>query len=677
MPSSAEEDQFLWLEDIEGENSFEWVETENRKTVSRYTQTEAFKDLNSKIKQALDQKDRIAYISKLGEHYYNFWQDEKNPKGVLRRTTLEEYQKEQTAWEIVLDIDQLAEQEGENWVYKGSQSLRPTFDRTFIFLSRGGGDAVVVREFDLKKLRFIPDGFNLTEAKSNVDWINRDEILVATNYGEGTLTNSGYPRIVKRWRRGTPLQEAPVLLEGATEDVATFGFSYQIKGFERHGVERAIDFYNTLMFIAHGDELVELAKPTDASAWFFRDFLLIEPKTEWEINGATYPSGSLLVTDINDFLSGEFEIDVLFEPTPSRSLVGTTGTQNYLILNILDNVRNRLVALSYRDGKWLSNPMGSDENLQTVYASAVDADSSDDLFIRRNDFITPPSFYLGKVNGDEQLLKQEAPTFDSSDLTISQHWATSKDGTEIPYFQVSRPIEGPQPTLLYGYGGFEVSMVPQYQKTTGLGWLESGGVYVVANIRGGGEFGPGWHQAALKANRHRAFEDFIAVSEDLIEREVTTPELLGAMGGSNGGLLMGNMLTMRPDLFGAIVAAVPLFDMKRYHLLLAGANWKAEYGDPDDADEWEFIKTFSPYHNLDSNKTYPLILVTSSTTDDRVHPGHGRKFVAKMHQLGHQAVYYENTEGGHAGAADNSQRAFMNALEYRFLWETLTSRPTN
>ena len=665
-------DPYLWLEDIQSEASLEWVKEMNANAHRQLASTPEFKALRDRIKTILDARDRIPYITKLGDFYYNFWQDDEHERGILRRTTLAEFRTATPRWEVVIDVDALGESEGESWVYGGSNTLRPTYERTLINLSRGGSDAAVIREFDLKTRSFVKDGFNLTEAKSDVAWLNRNEILVASDFGEGSLTESGYPRTVKRWSRDESLEEAELLFEGESTDVGIFGFSDQTKDFERAGIIRSIDFFNSNTHLLIDGELILIDKPTHVDASFFRDWLLLAPKKDWILEGTTYPSGSLLAAHLDHYLEGSRELHVLFAPTKGRSLAGFSATRNFLLLNVMENVRNQIEVASYRDEEWHTDPLHSSRGFQTVSVRAVDESDNDSYFITKSDFLTPPTFGIGEIGGPEEALKQEPHIFDTEGLTISQHWATSKDGTQIPYFQVSpEQISKPLPTLLYGYGGFEIPMLPGYQKLTGAAWLENGGVYVVANIRGGGEFGPQWHRAALKEKRHKAFEDFIAVAEDLVTREVTNSQSLGSMGGSNGGLLMGNMLTRRPDLFGAIVAAVPLFDMKRYHLLLAGASWVAEYGDPDIPEEWGFIRDFSPYHNLSKDETYPPLFVTTSTADDRVHPGHARKLVARMHEFEKDVTYYENLEGGHAGAADNTQRAFMSALEYQFLWQQL------
>lgn len=680
-PTMADEktDPYLWLEEVRGEAALTWVKERNAKAQEQLTQSTEFNELQARIKSVLDSNTRIPYLSsKLGDHYYNFWQDETHQRGILRRTTLDEYSNDVPTWETVLDVDELGKLEAESWVYKGSSTLRPTYDRSLLSLSRGGSDASQVREFDLVGKTFVSDGFFLPEAKSDISWLSRDEVLVATDFGEGSLTESGYPRIVKRWLRGTPVNEAEVVFEGDVTDVGVFGFSDQTKDFERAGIHRALDFFNSESYVFIGNELKQIDKPSHASVSFFREWLLIEPKEDWVIGEISYTSGTLLAFKLSDYLAGLREPHVLFAPTKRRSLAGFTSTRNYLLLNVLDNVRNQIEVLSFKDGAWQSSPLTDRAGYQTISIQAVNESEDDRYFITRSDFLTPPTFGIGTIGENERSLRSEPASFRAPNHEITQHWASSKDGEQIPYFQIGpQDSTSPKPVLLYGYGGFEVSLVPDYQIISGLAWLEAGGVYVVANIRGGGEFGPQWHRAALKEKRHKAYEDFIAVAEDLIARGITTTAQLGATGGSNGGLLIGNMFVQRPDLFGALVSNVPLLDMQRYHYLLAGASWVAEYGDPDIPEEWGFLEQYSPYHNLSKSAKYPPLLVTTSTADDRVHPGHARKFVARLEEYDKNVTYYENLEGGHAGAADNSQRAFMSALQYRFLWEQLEVSTTN
>jgi prolyl oligopeptidase len=678
IPAAAADndaDPYLWLEDVTGERALAWVKARNAESTAELAKTPEFRALDDRLLKILDSKEKIPFIAKHGPFYYNFWRDEKNKRGLWRRTTLEEYWKPDPKWETVLDVDELGGREKENWVWHGADFLEPANDRCLVSLSRGGADADVVREFDPKAKQFVKDGFALPEAKSGVAWKDQDTLLVGTDFGPGSLTDSGYPRVVKEWARGTKLADAKVVFEGPKTDVEVSAIVDHPKGFEREFVQRAVTFWETELFLRRGGKLVKVEKPLDAEASAHREWVLIRLRTAWAAGGRTYPAGALLAADFEGFLKGERKFDVLFEPTGRTSLASFSPTRNHVLLNVLDNVRGRIHVLSRTGGGWNREELPGVPTIANAAAAAVEPDESDDYFLTVDDYLTPVTLSLGTAGkGPAQRLKRNPAFFDAKGLAVSQHEATSKDGTKVPYFQVSRENlkpDGTAPTLLYGYGGFEVPLTPGYEAAVGAGWLEKGGVYAVANIRGGGEFGPAWHQAALKANRHRAYEDFAAVAEDLVRRKVTSPKHLGAMGGSNGGLLMGNMLTLYPQHFGAIVCEVPLLDMRRYHKLLAGASWVAEYGDPDVPAEWEFVRTFSPYHNARKDVKYPRTLFTTSTRDDRVHPGHARKMVARLQEQGHDVVYYENVEGGHGGAADNKQRAFMDALAYTFLWKQL------
>jgi prolyl oligopeptidase len=489
------------------------------------------------------------------------------------------------------------------------------------------------------------------------------------------MTTSGYPRSVREWRRGQPLASAAPVYETQPSDVWAYGWHDFTPGFEREFVARGITFYSSELFLRRDGRLVKIEKPDDAEAGAWREWLLLQLRTDWAVGGGTYPAGALLATRLDDFLAGTRVFEVLFQPTERKSLTSYSTTRSAILLNELDNVRCRIEEVRFTDGKWTREPVPGLPEFGDVSASGVDDRVSDDYWLNATDFLTPPRFGIGTVGaGPARTLKRSPSFFDGSRDTVTQHEAVSKDGARIPYFEVSRrnePYRGTTPTLLTGYGGFEVSELPYYSGTAGSGWIERGGELVLANIRGGGEFGPKWHQAGVKTERHHCYEDFIAVAEDLVKRGVTSPKHLGCIGGSNGGLLVGNMLTMRPDLFGAIVCEQPLLDMRRYHKLLAGASWMGEYGNPDDPKEWEFIRTWSPYQNLRTGVAYPPTLFTSSTRDDRVHPGHARRMVYRMEQMGYHVLYYENVEGGHAGAANNKETAFMSALAYTFLWQRL------
>jgi len=674
IKSPTTEDPYLWLEEVAGAKPLEWVRTRNAESASAL-QTGQFPKLEQRFLDILDTDARIPAIEKRGPWYYNLWKDEKNPRGLWRRTSLDEYRKARPAWETVIDLDALGAAESENWVWEAAEFLEPECTRCLVSLSRGGGDASVVREFDLERKAFVADGFSLPENKSSARWLDADTLYVGTDFGPGTLTASGYPRVAKAWKRGTPLEASQTIFEGNHDDVLVVAWREHARGFERDLVWRLSTFYTNELFLRRDGRLIRIDKPDSAVASVHRDLLLLVLRDDWSIAGKTYPAGALLCADFEKFVAGIRDLAILFEPADRTSLAEFSPTLNHILLNELDNVRSRVYVAARRDGQWTRTALPGTPEFGTVVVNAVDADTSDGYFMTVTGFLTPTCLFLGTAGaGAPEKLKQLPDLFDASGLEVTQHETASKDGTRVPYFQVARANiahDGKRPTLLYGYGGFEIAKLPEYSGIIGAGWLEQGGVYVVANIRGGGEFGPQWHQAALKSKRGRAYEDFIAVAEDLVRRGITAPEHLGIKGGSNGGLLMGNMLTMRPDLFGAIVCQVPVLDMRRYHLLLAGASWIDEFGNPDVPGDWAYIRTYSPYHNLKSGIRYPPTLFTTSTRDDRVHPGHARKMAALMRDTGHDVLYYENIEGGHGGAATNAQSAHMNALVYAFLWQRL------
>ena len=670
-----QEDPYLWLEDVTGSRSLDWVRQKNETTQSHFEASADFKNLEGDLLEILDSDERIPFVSKAGSFYYNFWRDKDHERGIWRRTTLTEYRKADPKWETILDLDELADQENENWVWDGASILRPGFERALIGLSRGGADASVTREFDMSRREFLKDGFNRAEAKGNISWIDQDSVFIYTDFGKGTMTSSGYPRIAKLWRRGQPLNEAEIVYEGTVDDMYIGAMHDDTPGFERNFVQRTLAFYNDELYLRSDDgELKKVDAPNSANKNVSKDYLLLELREPWNVGGVDYQAGSLLVTKFDDFMTGEKSFEIVFEPTENSSLASYTLTRNHLILNVLEDVKNRIYVMTATDSGWQKQPLTGAPEIGTVGLRAVDADESDAYWMTSSGYLTPTTLYYGEIGEMPEQLKQLTPLYQADGLKVSQHFATSKDGTQVPYFMVSKEdlaLDGDNPTLLYGYGGFEISLTPGYQASVGRAWTSQGGVYVVANIRGGGEYGPRWHQAALKQNRLKAYEDFAAVAEDLVKRKVTCKDRLGIQGGSNGGLLVGNMVALYPDLFSAAVCQVPLLDMKRYHLLLAGASWMAEYGNPDAPGEWDFIKTFSPYQNIEPDVEYPAVLFTTSTRDDRVHPGHARKMMAKMYDQGHDVTYYENIEGGHGGAANNKQRAYMQALAYSYLKERL------
>jgi len=675
VAAAQTKDAQQWLEDVSGEKALSWVKAQNQITRNKLDNDAGFKQLRSDLQVILNSKDRIPGIRKMGDAVYNFWTDAEHPRGIWRKTSLDEYRKPQPKWETVLDIGALAAAENENWVFKNSNCREPAFDRCLIELSRGGADAVTMREFDLNTKTFVKDGFSLPEAKMSLDWRDKDTLFVATDFGTGTLTDSGYARVVKEWKRGTPISAARTILEGKKTDMAVSAQSTQHGGIQHNLVHRQITFYTAENFLLEGDQLKKLDIPEKSGVAFFSTQMIVTPRETWKTGDKAYASGSVLAIDFKAFQNGDRQFSTLFEPSDSTSFTGLTATKNYLLVQSLDNVKSHLQEWKITNGKWQSRQVQL-PTMGAVGISAVDSDGNDDYFLSYSDYLTPNVYLLAHAGNDTREQLKSAPAFfDASPYETVQQFATSADGTKVPYFVVKRKdikYDGNNPTLLYGYGGFQISLTPSYSGALGKTWLEKGGVYVVANIRGGGEFGPRWHQAALKENRQRAYDDFAAVANSLIASKITSPRHLGAMGGSNGGLLAGVALTQHPELFNAVVSQVPLLDMQRYNQLLAGASWMGEYGNPDVPEEWAYIQRYSPYHNVKAGVRYPNVLFITSTRDDRVHPGHARKMAAKMLDQGHKNVwYYENIEGGHGGAANNEQRADMSAITYSFLWNML------
>lgn len=735
--TSTIEDPYIWLEDIESEASLNFAKEANEKCLQELGDpTTSSTGTYQSVLQILESNDRIAYPTKYGidphtgeTMLFNLWKDSKNPKGLWRKTTMESYRSSVPEWTTVLDIDALAEKDGISWVWKGNTVLPRRLDplsdgkyptRSLISLSRGGADATVVREFDLIHERFLEESehpFNLSEAKTRASYKSRDVLYVGSNFGEGSLTDSGYPRVIKEWTRGTNLEDAPIVFEGEKTDVSVSAYinDQQIRNGPIYDIRsRSMTFYTSKQYvrrvqlehllpadnplrkqIAPPEDFVEVDVQDDADVSFVGKFMLISIRTDWTPKtGIHFNKGSLIYVDADTFLTkGKEACDywALFEPSERTAYEGQSITKNYFILSTMDNVKSKMAFFKIDDDGF--KLIGGDKEAKILDRSvgAVDPTESDDIWIYTSGYTEPSSLSFGDASKVEELggedesyfvqdLKSLPSQFDATDLEVKQNFATSKDGTLIPYFIICKNdliFDGSNPTLLYGYGGFEVSLGPKYISTVGNAWLNRGGVYVEANIRGGGEFGPSWHQQGLKANRYKCYEDFIAVGEDLVKRNICTPQKLAARGGSNGGLLMGMMYVLRPDLFGAIHCAVPLLDMKRYHTLLAGASWMAEYGNPD-TEDWTFLQNYSPYHliNPNSHTRYPPILVTTSTRDDRVHPGHARKMVKKLWDTNptRKVYYYENIEGGHGGAADAKQSAFMTALAYDFMWNTLTEK---
>jgi prolyl oligopeptidase len=667
------EDPYLWLEDVTGDAALDWVRSRIEPTKAEFADEE-FERMRAAALEVLDTDTRIPDVFRRGEYLYNFWRDADNPRGLWRRTTLDSYRTDSPEWDVLIDVDELGRADGQKWVWAGANVIKPERTRALITLSPGGSDAAVVREFDMTTRQFVADGFGLPEAKSDVTWSDPDTVLVGTDFGEGSLTDSGYPRIVKRWRRASALADAETLFEGAPGDVSVSASVDRTPGFEATLLVRALDFWNNDVYELRGDELIRIDVPTDAGMSLHRGWLLIRPRTDWSRGAITYTAGSLLAARYDEYLSGTAELTMVFEPDEHTALHQASWTRDRLLLVTLVDVASRVEIVT--PGTWQREPLSGIPAATNTIVTATD-DTGAEFFLMSSGFVTPPCLLRGTDDGTLEQLKSSPAFFDAENLSVEQFFATSQDGTAIPYFVV-RPADatGPGPTLLAGYGGFEVSNTPAYGGVLGRLWLSRGGTYALANIRGGGEYGPGWHTQAIREGRHKVGEDFAAVAGDLVQRGITTVEQLGAQGGSNGGLLMGVMLTKYPEKFGALVCDVPLLDMKRYHRLLAGASWMAEYGDPDNPDDWAFISEYSPYQNISADRKYPPVLLTTSTRDDRVHPGHARKMAAALQAAGHPAWYYENIEGGHAGAADNEQVAFKSALSFSFLHKMLFGRPS-
>ena len=665
-------DPYLWLEEVEGEKALEWVKARSATDTAELEAVPEYGEIHERLLEIFNSSERIPYPAVRGELIYNFWQDKDHVRGIWRRTNRDSYLTETPDWETVIDLDALAEAEDENWVWKGASGLYPEYQKFLITLSRGGGDASVTREFDTVSMEFVADGFFVPEAKASVSWMDENTLWIGTDFGEGTLTKSGYPRLVKEWKRGTSLDSANLVYEGSVDDVSVGGYSMNTPEGRYDMVRQTPEFYRGTTFLRRDGQLVKLEIPEDADMQgIFKEQLLVSLRTPWDVGGATYPADALLAIGLEDFLAGGRNFHQLFQPEDRISLGRVSSTLNHLLVSTMDNVRSKLYKYSFTAEGWTHEEIEL-PGLGSAGAMGT-SDLNDNFFLSYTDFTTPSSLYFMGDGASAQLVKSTPEFFDASGMTVDQYEAESPDGTMIPYFIVMPQgfeANGVNPTMLYGYGGFEISMRPRYSGATGAGWAERGGVYVLANIRGGGEFGPKWHQGAVQEKHQNAFDDFIAVAEDLIARKITSPKHLGIVGGSNGGLLVGACFVQRPELFEAVVCQVPLLDMQRYNKLLAGASWMAEYGNPD-TDDWEYIKTWSPYHNLDQDKDYPKVFFATSTRDDRVHPAHARKMVKKMTDMDKPVYYYENTEGGHGVAANLNQRAYMWGLTYAYLWKML------
>lgn len=666
-------DPYLWLEDVEGEEALAWVRAHNEITKAALCDS-SFEADKRALYEISTRPDNIPFITRRRGQLYNFWQDMAHVRGLWRRTSMAEYRKPDTSWETVLDIDALARAEGEDWVWKGCGTLQPEQRFGLVSLSRGGADAVEIREFDLLEKRFVEDGFALPEAKGGAAWIDRNQLLVSTTLGENAATASGYPRTVRLWRRGSDFQLAPVLFQGEFNDIYISGSVDLEPGYERIFYRRQITFEEGISYLAreNGDPLL-IDLPLDARFDVEKDWLVVKLKSDWAMPERTYPADALLAISFSRFMDGERNFKVLFEPGPRRVLSGFWWTRSRLVLTVLDNLASQ-IWLGTPGEPWQLERLEGLPDTAAVHAMALDAsqlERTDEFLLAISSFVEPTKLALVTEDKRIEVLKETPAAFDASGLEVTRHEAVSVDSERIPYYAIGpKGQDGPRPAVLYGYGGFSVSMTPAYLGGIGKTWLERGNVWVVANIRGGGEFGAAWHKAGMREGKRLSHDDFAAIAQDLARRDVTTEKHLAAYGGSNGGLLVGNMLTRYPELFGAIWCAVPLLDMRRYTRLLAGPSWVAEYGDPDRPQDWAYLAGLSAYQNLEEGRAYPPVLLVTSRRDDRVHPGHARKMAAKLEAMKQPVLFYEPDDGGH-GAANKEQAAFLTALGLAFLRKML------
>ncbi len=670
------DDPYLWLEEIDGIRSMNWVTEQNQRSSTELQSDNRYSDVEKQMRQIILAQDRTPFGAYRHGSIYNFWQDPGHVKGIWRRTSYEAYKKANPDWETLLDIDRLNDVESTNWVYRGANCLAPAYERCLLTLSPGGKDAAVIREFDIRTKDFVPGGFVVPEAKSDIAWVNENTVLIATNFGANTMTKSGYPFILKLWRRGQPLAEAQEVFRGTPDDVGLGVSSDLTTGKKWITISRNLSFFESEVWQwSEENGLQRYPFPTQSQfQGVFQGHALAILRQNWAVGNRVFPNGSLVSWKVGTNAS---DTELVFEPTPRTSIQSVHWTQEAVYLTILDHVQGKLLRGTHNAEGWHLEGLAFPDH-GVIHVQSADP-QSDLTLIQFEDFITPPTLYelnvaAGPDGSVPKILKQEPRRFNSDGLIITQQEALSRDGTRVPYFVIRKngiAMDSSHPTLLYGYGGFEVSQTPFYLSTWGKVWLEQGGVVAIANIRGGGEFGPAWHQAAMKEKRQNAFDDFIATSEDLILSGVTSPRHLAIMGGSNGGLLVGSVFVQRPDLFQAVVCQVPLLDMLRYHHLLAGASWMEEYGNPDDPVMRQVIEKYSPYQNLKKDAHYPHVLFTTSTRDDRVHPGHARKMAAKMQEYGHVFRYFENVNGGHGGAADLEEKIRVNSLTFTFLFQEL------
>ncbi len=663
-------DPYLWLEDVEGERALAWVREQNARSLAVLESDSRYAQLSADALALANSRDRLPLGGVQEGFLYNFWQDEAHVRGIWRRSPLTAYARGAPAWETLLDIDALAAAENANWVYKGSDCLEGT-TRCLIQLSDGGRDASTFREFDIATRRFVDGGFVLPEAKSSISWVDIDTVNVSTDWGAGTTTESGYAFVLKRWTRGTPLASATEIMRGDRANVGVFSGTLQdVDGRLFPIAVQANTFFESTNYRLDGPSPQRINLPAKATIQgLYKGFLIFTLEEAWR----GLPQGALVAYPFDDTGAEAPRAQVLFAPTARQSIEGVAITRDAILVSGYENVRGRLLRFAYDGRAWIEGQV----DLPTTGSVGIAGSSPTEqiAFAVYEDFLTPSTLYALDDRATRARAIRSLPAqFDASPYVAEQFEATSRDGTRVPYFVLHRrdmPLNGENATLLYAYGGFQVSYTPMYSPNVGKLWLDRGGVYVLANIRGGGEFGPAWHQAGLRTRRQVIYDDFYAVEQDLVTRRITSPRRLGIEGGSNGGLLMGVMLNQHPEMVRAAVVQVPLLDMLRYDQLLAGASWVDEYGSPSNPEERRFLETISPYQNLRARPDFPTPFVLTSTKDDRVHPGHARKYVARMMELGMPVLYYENIDGGHAAAANLNEAAHRRALEYTYLMQRL------
>ena len=682
---AASDDPWIWLEDIEGERAIAQVKAWNKATEDLLTRDPKFEEYRNRARAILDDEQQIATPDDvLGANVANLWRDARNPRGIWRISPLSAYRAGKPVWRTLIDVDALGKAEGQSWVWHGADCLAPSYRRCLVSLSPGGTDADVVREFDTVTGRFVEDGFKLPQAKSNVAWADPDTLLVATDYGQGSLTSSGYPRILKLWKRGTPIASARTLLTGEAGDVSVGPVAVQSGDRRWLFANRSKTFWtNEYHLIAPSGRLVPVPMPADAEFQdVIGDRLVVKLQSELRGPAARYRAGSLVAYRLDRIAAGRpLPPELVMAPTAKQAIEEVSASDNILWVKALNDVSGKLYAVtppSTRNRKnrirdWRVRDMRLPAN-STVHLLAVGG-RPDLAFATVESMLSPPSLHAVQPGGQSALVQALPARFDASQFSVEQRFATSKDGTRIPYFLVrNRGSSGPVPALIHAYGGFRNAQTPGYLTgqpyragPLGMFWVEEGNAYVLANIRGGGEYGPEWHKAALRENRQRSFDDLHAVAEDLIRTGVSAKGRIGISGRSNGGVLVGAAMNQRPDLYSAVISGSPLHDMKRYSHLLAGASWIDEYGDPDKPEDWAFMSLYSPYQNLKRGVRYPAVFFYSSTKDDRVHPGHARKMAARLGEFGNRFYFHEYLEGGHSVGADHEEDAKRAALLMAYL----------